>query len=584
MGLLGRILSFNHNSAEAVKETVLKTDYYSIRLIKDADHVNSVYDSSITNILLNGKCIDPETRCLYLFYIDTFFNAAWIIEINIDTRVQTVVLFDRYNDIGFNPKNKIYNARVVYGRIIWTDNVNPIYQVDIKRAKNSFLYGIGYNQNNNIQDWEEDIYYYPDQIVAEYQHFYRCLVANIGFSPLAYTGYWQQLCRIEDAYYSIKIENFYFAPMPPLLPPVVTYLQDDTRRLNNLRQTLFQFAYNYIYMDYRESTYSPASIVPMPDGEEEVATGQQTEDISKNNCLKIQVNTGGEEVRKIRIIGRSSADTLTWFLVEEIDKFDLEEERYSASPINDVGMLTLTITLPLPIVTGEIVSNAVQIPIALSSNAGNQRNLYLMATNTDFEWASFEFTDFYILTTTITHSTVGNHFFIENIPTWLGIVDMSDMSAVINGSEFRSGVQLGLFPTSENFGAERSGQIRLYDTSAYENELFLEVVQRAGVTPVSVEVEVIPGEVHDLEVNNNSGSNTPGYTYVTFQFFPMHPDYGGFVAFDMQYEFLLNGVSNGTGFVTVYNTLLCNTGDHMLVASAPGDVVTVHLWENPKPT
>lgn len=584
MGLLGRILSFNHNSAEAVKETVLKTDYYSIRLIKDADHVNSIYDSSVTNILLNGKCVDPETRCLYLFYIDTFFNAAWIIEINIDTRVQTVVLFDRYNDIGFNPKNKIYNASVVYGRIIWTDNVNPIYQVDIKRAKNSFLYGIGYNQNNNIQEWEEDIYYYPDQIVAEYQHFYRCRVANIGLSPLAYTGYWQQLCRIEDAYYSIKIENFYFAPMPPLLPPVVTYLQDDTRKLNNLRQTLFQFAYNYIYMDYRESTYSPASIVPMPDGEEEVATGQQTEDISKNNCLKIQVNTGGEEVRKIRIIGRSSADTLTWFLVEEIDKFDLEEERYSASPINDVGMLTLTITLPLPIVTGEIVSNALQIPIALSLNAGNQRNLYISATVSDFDWAAIEFSDFYTIATLITHSTIGNHIFIEDIPAWLRIVDMSDMSVIINGSELISGVLLGLYPITENSGAERTGQVRLYDTSSYENELLLDVTHAAGVAPVTVNVEVIPGEVHDIEITNNSGSNVPGYTYVTFQFFPMHPDYGGFVAFDMQYEFLLNGVSNGTGYVTVYNTLLCNTGDHMLVASVPGDVITVHLWENPKPT
>ena len=169
-----KILSLSSDSAAATKASVLKTYFRSVRLIKNTNTLSPTnIPSYITNILLCGNCIDPETRCLYVFYIDTLIGAAWIIEINIDTREQVVVYYDKYNAIGFNRDNKIYNARVVHGRIVWTDNLNPIYQMDIARAKKSFYYKIGYGQYPVTEEWRTDKVggYGIDQIVSNGNNF-----------------------------------------------------------------------------------------------------------------------------------------------------------------------------------------------------------------------------------------------------------------------------------------------------------------------------------------------------------------------------------------------------------------------------
>jgi hypothetical protein len=359
MSHLAKILSLSNTSAVATKTTALKTYYRSVRLLKNSGTINPKQDSYITNILLNGKCIDPETRCLYVFYIDTFFNSAWIIEINIDSRTQTVVYYDKYNEIGFDADHKIYNARVVYGRLVWSDDKNPIYQMDIERAKRSFYYKIGYGQYPDTAQWDILTAYSVDQIVSNGNYLYKSLTdVNVGNEPKLDDGTnWESLCLIEDAYYSMNIENFYFEPVPPKHPPVLSYQSDDTRKINNLRQTLFQCAYRYVYIDWRKSTFSPASITPVPQAEEESATGLANEQISLNNKLNITVNAGGEEVRAIEVIGRSSRDPSKWFLIETINKFEEQERGNETSRIALPYFVDITITIPVPVVSNTATAN-----------------------------------------------------------------------------------------------------------------------------------------------------------------------------------------------------------------------------------
>ena len=355
-----KILSLSSTSAVATKTSALKTYFRSVRLIKDTNTLSPVnIPSYITNILLCGNCVDPENRNLYVFYIDTLIGAAWIIEINIDTRVQVVVYYDKYNVIGFNPLHKIYNARVVHGRIIWTDNLNPVYQMDIERAKNSFRLKIGYGQYPITEEWSAVKVggYGMDQVVSNGNNFYKSRIFNnYGHEPktdsfvLNVGTYWIRLCLIEDAYYSMDVKNFYFEPIPPKHPPVVVYKSDDNRKINNLRQTLFQIAYRYVYMDWRKSTFSPASIVPVPQAEEETATGLANELISLNNMLNIRVNSGGEEVRAIEIIGRSSQDPSKWFLIETVNKFEEQERGGEISVTSEPGYVSLVMTVMMPTV------------------------------------------------------------------------------------------------------------------------------------------------------------------------------------------------------------------------------------------
>ena len=347
-----KILSLSSDSAAATKTSALKTYFRSVRLIKNSGTLGAQIPSLITNILLCGNCVDPEERNLYVFYIDTLLGSAWIIEINIDSRAQVVVYYDQYNAIGFSPLHKIYNARVVHGRLVWTDDLNPIYQMDIERAKKSFALKIGYGQYPITVNWSGIVIYGIDQIVSNGNSFYKSVIHyNLGNEPrLGDTTKWTKLCLIEDAYYSMDVKNFYFEPAPPKHPPVVTYESDETRKINNLRQTLWQISYLYVYMDWRKSTFSPASIVPGPQAEEETATGLANEMISLNNKLKITVNTGGEEVRAIEIIGRSSQDTSKWFLIETINKFEEQERGGEISKISEPGYIALTISIPAPTV------------------------------------------------------------------------------------------------------------------------------------------------------------------------------------------------------------------------------------------
>lgn len=375
MSNYAKILSLSYNAANATITSARKTYYRSVRLIKDDTTVNPGRYSKYTNVLLCGNCIDPEERNLYVFYIDTsIIKSAWIIEINIDSRVQTVVYYDKYNAIGFSPLHKIYNARVVHGRIVWTDDYNPIYQMDIKRAKKSFYpgfniapgTGIGYGENAVITEWHKLTPYATNRIVTSGNNFYQALSYHSGIEPKGVTGStaWRKLCLIEDAYYSMDVKNFLFEPVPPKLPPVVGYESDSTRKINNLRQTLFQIAYRYVYMDWRRSTFSPASLVPVPQAEEETATGLASENTSLNNSLKITVDSGGEEVRAIEVVGRSSDDPSKWFLIETIDKFKEEERGEEESGISEPSVLTLTLTVLDPVASDPITGELTVTPSA----------------------------------------------------------------------------------------------------------------------------------------------------------------------------------------------------------------------------
>lgn len=514
-----KILSLSYNSAAATKEDVSKTAYYSVRLIKNINTLSQSASSNETNILLNGKCIDPKNRRLYLFYIDGYYGSAWIIEINIDNRTQTVVYFDRYNTIGFSAQHKIYNARVINGRIIWTDNHNPIYQIDIERAKRSFYYGIGYNQNTDIPAWNEDDYYYVDQIVSEGKYFYKCIVVNQGLNPTAWTSYWEKLCLIEDAYYSMKVENFYFAPIPPGDAPVVLYQTDSERKINNLRQTLFQFAYNYVYMDYRESTYSPASIVMMPNGEEEISTGLASENISLNNSFKITVNSGGEEVRKIRIIGRSSQDPSSWFLVEEIEKFSLEEREYENSALFTVDKTVIAISIPLGVIRSIglsiqndcLLSAQVLLPIA---------EMYFVAsTEMSMAWLASEFGAANAVVASIT--APAGFATIIAIPAWLTGTNFS-LHPLIVGTTIPDGTDINVYPASSNGGAERSGELILEDV--YGDTCAISIIQYAAPVLPTVMLMVIGEDYWTIT------ENTPVNTYVTVGSTSLHI---GFKAHDL---------------------------------------------------
>ena len=580
MGADAKYFSMSYDSAEVIISNTPKTDFLSLRLIKDSGALNPGKPSYVTNVLLCGNCIDAENRKLYVFYIDTFYGASWIIEFGIDDRVINIVDYDENNRFGFDPLYKIRNPRIVNGRIIWTDDKNPIYMIDIERAKKSVYYCIGYT-SLATKEWKSTDTYYRTQVVSNGKYFYKALTNNGNIKPGSDDTVWEKLCLIEDAYYSRAVVNYYFAALPPKTPPVIEYFMDDMRKINSLKHTLFQFAYRYIYMDWRKSTFSPASIVPLPQAEEEVATGLANEEISINNALKVTVNLGGEEVRAIEIIARSSEDPSKWFLVETVEKFTDEERESEVSGVNTLQKAEITIVVPIPTVTCVGITDA-GAPVSMTLSVPNP-TMWISHIDPSVDSMSFlgeESGDGDAQTSTIDiepgagGSVTG---VLESFPSWITI-KIGGVAQIV-GNIINDGDILSISPTIDNPGSSRNGFIIIRDDLGDLNycQIFVEQAAQIGVPTIDVYMhpEADPAL---MSISGESGVVTAGSPYIQINVTPDFTGYGYLVDVGTNYIIWKNGANVGSGIVTLRN-LEANTKDLTMSSDAdPGQAVQVWLW------
>ena len=269
---------------------------------------------------------DIENNRIYILAHEGSGNYFQIYKFNLITD-EIVKIYEEDAQIwNINASTKIYNPKILDGKLIWTDNVNPIKYVDLKRLENSYLNGIGLAPP--ILKWDSSKTYNEGAIIYWKDSYYKSLSSgNVNHQPDISPTYWNYLCKILDAYGDIVDPlNFNLAASPPLIAPTVSYLNATNREANNIRQQIFQFTYRYTYIDYRKSTFAPPSIIAPPD-QEETIDGMFNSNQSYHNGLAITINTGSEEVRYIEIVGRSSSDPAAWFLVGEIMLFDKDGNR-----------------------------------------------------------------------------------------------------------------------------------------------------------------------------------------------------------------------------------------------------------------
>lgn len=93
--------------------------------------------------------------------------------------------------------------------------------------------------------------------------------------------------------------------------------------INNVRNSLFQFAYRYVYTSNEKSVWSTRSIVPLPNQDTLEFTNQ---DPTKNARISVSMSTGGADVFGLELAVRQIKGTpldTEWFLVDRFDKSDL---------------------------------------------------------------------------------------------------------------------------------------------------------------------------------------------------------------------------------------------------------------------
>lgn len=127
---------------------------------------------------------------------------------------------------------------------------------------------------------------------------------------------------LNNTYAVVKRSFINVIKAPPKKVPQVTYENDTTVSVNNLKNGLYQFRTRFKYDNNEKSVYSAASIVPLPYN---ITNSPNTSEPSKNARIAVYVETGDETVKNIEIIGKRTTDNSVegWFLIASLNKQEL---------------------------------------------------------------------------------------------------------------------------------------------------------------------------------------------------------------------------------------------------------------------
>jgi hypothetical protein len=110
------------------------------------------------------------------------------------------------------------------------------------------------------------------------------------------------LTRLEAGGYNVLTQDdFLIIKAQPMTPPLVEYRSDATRSSNLLKERLFQFMYQYVYLDDEYSSFSIISKREVPEDEDTQAVGSV---VTKNNVLIVSVNIGTNRAKSLNVIAR----------------------------------------------------------------------------------------------------------------------------------------------------------------------------------------------------------------------------------------------------------------------------------------
>lgn len=128
--------------------------------------------------------------------------------------------------------------------------------------------------------------------------------------------YMINLTRLESGeYVTLTEEDFLIIKGQPMTPPTVEYQSDETRSVNLLKGSLFQFTYQYVYLDSEYSAWSIISKREVPENENTPAIGTSA---TTNNVLVVSVNIGTDRVNELNIGARIGLQD--FFLIRNITR------------------------------------------------------------------------------------------------------------------------------------------------------------------------------------------------------------------------------------------------------------------------
>ena len=215
---------------------------------------------------------------------------------------------------------------------LWNSNgYNTILYYDINREEINIVL-----QSKTDSNGIDILNFNPSYKVLSVNIFYRDLEGDILFFNDGYNP--PKSLNVINLYGSNwKLEYLLVAKAPPVMPPKVTYENDTTITINNLRNKLFQFSYRYVYDNNEKSVWSSKSIVPLPQQPSLTLTDNTA---TNNSRIAVLFSTGGPDVKAIELSFRETTNGLTsdWYLIKSLDKSSLsilDDDIYNLKFRND---------------------------------------------------------------------------------------------------------------------------------------------------------------------------------------------------------------------------------------------------------
>jgi len=214
--------------------------------------------------------------------------------------------------------------------------------------------------------------------------------------------------------------------------------------VNNVRNSLFQFKYRYVFTNFEKSVWSSASIVPLPNQDTLTLT---EDDFTKNVRISVSMSTGGLDVAKIELAARQTSNGVTsdWFLV---DVFDKNELSFSSNSIYTYKFYNDGLYSTIDVLESLLLQDAVPIRARAQEMINGNTPIYGAITegydkvNTSLTMSSLQETDNYFL------DYCGLLFFAES----------NGLDSGVSGTQLR----IRLFGTGDN----ADGIVSILDNAA----------------------------------------------------------------------------------------------------------------------
>jgi hypothetical protein len=197
---------------------------------------------------------------------------------------------------------------------VWNDeDDHSIYRFTTAQNEVDLIYrdgalaftAFGFVKGDVINTVNNDILlYFTDGITAPKKlNISRAIVG--GYSSVITNGTDEQ-----------KLEFLTLAKKPPLDPPTYEFFTDTTVDENNIFESNFQFAYQYVYFDGEYSAISKYTDLAV--AQNQYLDGfLEDEQRNEYNAIRIFVDTSTADVKTIRVLGRRGNEG-PWFIVNEI--------------------------------------------------------------------------------------------------------------------------------------------------------------------------------------------------------------------------------------------------------------------------